>query len=136
MYCLIQVSHLSCTDLVISQLGSIRSSPCQNVGNTKETAWAVIDVCNISNDSTSSVSMVLTLQDYFAGLLVDEIKQQSSAQPFRQTLQGVLANLQSLYQHNQLIFQVGSCHCMIAATVHYLRHLKLKLYVVDLQAGC
>lgn len=50
---------------------------------------------------------MLALQDYFVGLLVDEIKQQSPAQPFRQTLQGVLANLQSLYQHNQLIFQVG-----------------------------
>ena len=50
--------------------------------------------------------MVHTLQDYFAALLVNQIKQQSPGQSVRQALQGVLANLQSLYQHNQLIFQV------------------------------
>ena len=52
-------------------------------------------------------AVMVSLQDYFAGLLVEQIKQQSQGQaPLKQTLQGVLANLQSLYQHNQLIFQV------------------------------
>ena len=58
----------------------------------------------------SSLNTVHTLQDYFAGLLVDQIKQQSPGQNFSQALQGVLANLQSLYQHNQLIFQVFCGH--------------------------
>ena len=46
------------------------------------------------------------MQDYFASLLVDHIKQKTQGPTFKHTLQGVLANLQSLYQHNQLIFQV------------------------------
>lgn len=57
--------------------------------------------------------MVLALQDYFAGLLVDHIKLQSPGPDFRQALQGVLANLQSLYQHNQLIFQVWVLHTVL-----------------------
>ena len=62
-----------------------------------------------SGTGTSSLNMMHTLQDYFASLLVDQIKQQSPGQNFKQALQGVLANLQSLYQHNQLIFQVLKC---------------------------
>lgn len=53
-----------------------------------------------------SPNISLSLQDYFANLLVEQIKQQSPDQSPKHVLQGVLANLQSLYQHNQLIFQV------------------------------
>ena len=62
---------------------------------------------------TITCLMVLALQDYFAGLLVDHIKLQSPGPDFRQALQGVLANLQSLYQHNQLIFQVWILHTVL-----------------------
>lgn len=49
---------------------------------------------------------VVALQNYFADLLVQQVKKQKQGQSLKQALQGVLANLQSLYQHNQLIFQV------------------------------
>ena len=51
------------------------------------------------------------LQNYFADLLVEQVKKQKQDQSLKQALQAVLANLQSLYQHNQLIFQV----CVYAA---------------------
>ena len=49
---------------------------------------------------------VAALQNYFAGLLVQQVKKQKQGVSLKQALQGILANLQSLYQHNQLIFQV------------------------------
>ncbi|KAL3161982.1 hypothetical protein ABBQ38_009060 [Trebouxia sp. C0009 RCD-2024] len=59
------------------------------------------------------------LKDYFANLLVEQIKQQSPGQSPKQVLQGVLANLQSLYQHNQLIFQVPLANtCFPPACIH------------------
>ncbi len=51
------------------------------------------------------------MQNYFAGLLVEQVEQQTRGQSLKQALQAVLANLQSLYQHNQLIFQVKLCCC-------------------------
>ncbi|KAL0052476.1 hypothetical protein WJX82_002806 [Trebouxia sp. C0006] len=50
------------------------------------------------------------LENYFADLLVEQVKKQKQDQSLKQALQGVLANLQSLYQHNQLIFQAAHQH--------------------------
>ena len=75
--------------------------------------------CQQHVDST----LLCSLQDYFAGLLVEQIKQQSPGQSPKQTLQAVLANLQSLYQHNQLIFQVSRCQQIAAATLCLPLHL-------------
>lgn len=50
------------------------------------------------------------LENYFADLLVEQVQKQKQAQSLKQALQGILANLQSLYQHNQLIFQAAHQH--------------------------
>lgn len=47
------------------------------------------------------------MQNYFAGLLVDQLKQRPEGNSLKSALQLVLANLQGLYQHNQLIFQAS-----------------------------
>ena len=55
--------------------------------------------------------MTRVLQDYFAEKLIGEIQPIAAArqQSQQQALQLALTNLQSLYQHNQLIFQVHAC---------------------------
>lgn len=63
--------------------------------------------CLKQHEAVLSVSRILcAVQNYFAKLLVERLQQQRQGQDLKQALQVVLANLQSLYQHNQLIFQV------------------------------
>ena len=67
------------------------------------------------------------VQNYFADLLVEQVKKQKQDQSLKQALQGVLANLQSLYQHNQLIFQVFLYTAPLTAVLSHI-HFSWCLY--------